>query len=180
MRSTRVVGESDSQYRNAAEVATVVGSITASSDIEESEGRQMKQCWINYTKNQQMNIRRFPHICENLSLLQYTVYMSQQWFMLYIKQKYIFPNLEYDFVPDPKFPRKRCKFPFLFRYSSVCVNLSSIKNSKKYKCVIFKKKKSLQRSLPPGICSIFLLTFYLNAAAIPVSNSSEITGFIHS
>ncbi len=77
-----------------------------------------------------------------------------------------------------KFLNKRCKFPpFLFRYSSVCVNLSSIKNPKKYKCVIFKKKKSLQRSLPPGICSIFLLTFYLNAAAIPVSNSSEITGF---
>ncbi len=29
-----------------AEVATVLGSIPASSDTVESEGRQMKQCWI--------------------------------------------------------------------------------------------------------------------------------------
>ncbi len=31
-----------------AEVATVLGSILASSDTAESEGRQMKQCWIQY------------------------------------------------------------------------------------------------------------------------------------
>jgi len=34
-----------------AKVATVLGSIPASSDSVESEGRQMKQCWINYIKN---------------------------------------------------------------------------------------------------------------------------------
>ncbi len=34
-----------------AEVATVLGSIPASSDTVESEGRQMKQCWIKYIKN---------------------------------------------------------------------------------------------------------------------------------
>ncbi len=31
-----------------AEVATVPGSIPASSDTAESEGRQMKHCWIKY------------------------------------------------------------------------------------------------------------------------------------
>ncbi len=31
-----------------AEVATVLGSIPASSDTVETEGRQMKQCWIQY------------------------------------------------------------------------------------------------------------------------------------
>jgi hypothetical protein len=33
------------------EVATVLGSIPASSDTVESEGRQIKQCWITYIKN---------------------------------------------------------------------------------------------------------------------------------
>ncbi len=33
-----------------AVVATVLGSIPASSDTVESEGRQMKQCWISYIK----------------------------------------------------------------------------------------------------------------------------------
>ncbi len=33
-----------------AEVATVLGSIPSSSDTVESEGRQMKQCWIRYFK----------------------------------------------------------------------------------------------------------------------------------
>ncbi len=41
MRSSRVVGASD--YINGI-VATVLGSITASSDTVESERRQMKQC----------------------------------------------------------------------------------------------------------------------------------------
>ncbi len=34
-----------------AEVATVLGSIPASFDTVESEGRQMKQYWIKYWKN---------------------------------------------------------------------------------------------------------------------------------
>ncbi len=33
-----------------AVVATVLDSISASSDTVESEGRQMKQCWISYIK----------------------------------------------------------------------------------------------------------------------------------
>jgi hypothetical protein len=33
-----------------AKVATVLGSFPASSDTVESEGRQMKQCWIMYIK----------------------------------------------------------------------------------------------------------------------------------
>jgi hypothetical protein len=34
-----------------AEVATALDSILTLSDTLESEGRQMKQCWINYWKN---------------------------------------------------------------------------------------------------------------------------------
>ncbi len=35
-------------------VATFLGSIPASSDIVESEGRQVKQCWITYIKIEKM------------------------------------------------------------------------------------------------------------------------------
>ncbi len=35
-----------------AVVAIVLGSIPASSDTMESEGRQMKQCWVSYIKIQ--------------------------------------------------------------------------------------------------------------------------------
>jgi hypothetical protein len=40
-------------FRNLynSRVATVLGLIPASSDKVESEGRQMKQCWIKYWKN---------------------------------------------------------------------------------------------------------------------------------
>ncbi len=47
MRFSRVARTSYSQCRM---VATVLGSIPASSDTVESEGRQMKQCWISYIK----------------------------------------------------------------------------------------------------------------------------------
>ncbi len=33
-----------------AQVATVLGSIPPSPDTVESEGRQMKQCWMKYIK----------------------------------------------------------------------------------------------------------------------------------
>ncbi len=39
-----------------AVVATVMGSITASSDTVESEGRQKNQCWISYIKKS----KKFP------------------------------------------------------------------------------------------------------------------------
>jgi hypothetical protein len=38
-----------------AEVATVLGSISASSDTVESEGRRMKQCWIQYIEKNPNN-----------------------------------------------------------------------------------------------------------------------------
>ncbi len=47
MRSSLVVRASDCQ---ATIVATVLGSIPASVGTVESEGRQMKQCWIQYEK----------------------------------------------------------------------------------------------------------------------------------
>ncbi len=47
MRSSLVVRASDCN----AEVATNLCWIPASSDIVESEGRQMKQCWITYIKD---------------------------------------------------------------------------------------------------------------------------------
>ncbi len=40
-----------------AKVATVLGAIPASSDTVESEGRQMKQCWITYIKRK---TEKFP------------------------------------------------------------------------------------------------------------------------
>ncbi len=39
-------------------VATILGSIPASSDTEEYEGRQMKQCWITQIKNKLS--KKFP------------------------------------------------------------------------------------------------------------------------
>ncbi len=45
MRSSRVVRASDCQCLSRI---AVLGSISASSDTVESEGRQMKQCWIRY------------------------------------------------------------------------------------------------------------------------------------
>ncbi len=42
------VGELLDRLTFNAEVATVLGSIPASSGTVESEGRQMKQCWIKY------------------------------------------------------------------------------------------------------------------------------------
>ncbi len=52
MRSSRAVDEMSRVERLAvnANVATVLGSIPASSDTVESEGRQMNQCWITYIK----------------------------------------------------------------------------------------------------------------------------------
>jgi hypothetical protein len=44
MRSSLVVRASDVN----TEVATVLGSDPASSDTVEFEGRQIKQCWIQY------------------------------------------------------------------------------------------------------------------------------------
>jgi len=42
-----------------AEVATVLGSIPASSDTVESEGRQIKQCWIQYIKDKKSPCKCF-------------------------------------------------------------------------------------------------------------------------
>ncbi len=53
MRSSRVVRASDD---NQCQVATVQGSIPASHDTVESEGRQIKQCWIKYRKITQIPI----------------------------------------------------------------------------------------------------------------------------
>jgi hypothetical protein len=54
MRSSRVSGWDLVEWLERlavnAKVATVLGSIPASSDTAESEGRQMKQCRRTYTK----------------------------------------------------------------------------------------------------------------------------------
>ncbi len=48
-----------------AVVATVLGSIPASSDTVESEGRQMKQCWISYIKKKKNPKNpRFKRLCQ--------------------------------------------------------------------------------------------------------------------
>ncbi len=43
-----------------AEVATVLGSISASSDTMESEGRQMKQSWIQYIEEKNQKNQKNP------------------------------------------------------------------------------------------------------------------------
>ncbi len=52
MRSRWVIRASDCQCRSR----NSLGSITASSDTAESEGRQMKQCWIKYKKNPKITL----------------------------------------------------------------------------------------------------------------------------
>ncbi len=51
MRSSRVVRVSETN----AVVATVLGSIQASSGTVKSGGRQMKQCWISYIKKEKIH-----------------------------------------------------------------------------------------------------------------------------
>ncbi len=76
MRSSRVV-------RASAKVATVVGSILASSDTVESEGWQMKQCWITFItikipKKFPFNVPAFTHGSKKLmnSLLCWNMFQS--------------------------------------------------------------------------------------------------------
>ncbi len=52
-----------------AKVATVLGSIPASSDTVESEWRQMKQCWIKYIKIKNPQKSPFKKIIHILSLV---------------------------------------------------------------------------------------------------------------
>ena len=54
-----LVRSSDSQCRT---VALVLGSIPASSDTEEFEGRQIKQCFIKHEKS---NLTAVPHEMHN-------------------------------------------------------------------------------------------------------------------
>ncbi len=68
MRSSLVIRASTAN----AEVATVLGSIRASSDTVKSEGRQMKQCWIQFIekKNKKIPLLKNSYnyscgLCEN-------------------------------------------------------------------------------------------------------------------
>ena len=59
-----------------AKVATVLGSIPASSDTVESEGQQMKQCWIPY-----LNKKKIPKsgLAHEKSLSLRTATVSHLW-----------------------------------------------------------------------------------------------------
>ncbi len=60
MRSSRMWTRSSRVVRRLtanAEVATVLGSISASSDAVPSEERQMKQCWRTYVKTQKSPLK---------------------------------------------------------------------------------------------------------------------------
>ncbi len=82
-----------------AKVAAVVGSITASSDIEESEGRQMKQCcWIKYKKICRWTFADFSW--GKFFLIQYSMFVSPMIYATYKLNRNVFLNLEYDFVRD--------------------------------------------------------------------------------
>ncbi len=58
MRSSRICGWSSRVQVRASDcqcqIATVLGSIPASSDTVKSEGRQIKQCWIQYMKKKNL------------------------------------------------------------------------------------------------------------------------------
>jgi len=77
MRSNRVVRTRPTAN---AEVATVLGSIPASSDTVKSEGWQMKQCWIEYLQRRH-KIQKIPLLKLTRTLQFYNsefpkVYMS--------------------------------------------------------------------------------------------------------
>jgi hypothetical protein len=55
----------------ASDSATVLGSIAASSDTVESEGRQMKQCWIQYKEEKNLKNPLFKNS---------TTFYLQVWF----------------------------------------------------------------------------------------------------
>jgi hypothetical protein len=50
-----------------AEVATALGSIPASTDTVESEGRQMKQCWIQYIEKKSKKSPCYLFACYSTS-----------------------------------------------------------------------------------------------------------------
>jgi hypothetical protein len=62
-------------------VATVLGSIPASSDTVESEWRQMKQCWIKYIQNQGKLDKKHSQIISTLITVVYR-YTGEYW-MIY-------------------------------------------------------------------------------------------------
>jgi hypothetical protein len=50
-KTTRIYNRMVRAFNSQSRIATVRGSITATSTTVESEGRQMKQCWIKWWKN---------------------------------------------------------------------------------------------------------------------------------
>ncbi len=61
-----------------ADVATLLSSIPASSDIGESEGRQTKKCWITYLKTKNTyRLKPMPSnsICKCESCLQFSSFL---------------------------------------------------------------------------------------------------------
>ena len=66
MKSSLVV-KAVKRFTDNAEVATVLGSNPASSYTVESEGRQVKQCWIQYIEKE---IQKFPHVKFTWDMMQ--------------------------------------------------------------------------------------------------------------
>ncbi len=60
-------------------VATVLGSIPASSKTVESEGLQMKLCWITYMKRKNQKILRFYCICTVFNLVHSQILHCFRW-----------------------------------------------------------------------------------------------------
>ncbi len=70
-----------------APVATVQGSIPASVDTVDSEGRQMKQCWIQYEKKIKKSLQKiFEKKEKELRVLSpnFHIHVSDEWWAIYI------------------------------------------------------------------------------------------------
>ncbi len=75
-----------------AVVATVLGSIPASSDTMESEGRQMKRCWISYIKRKNSKKSPFKKSFFHESVSQRPQSISLELFQIFQKCTEIFTN----------------------------------------------------------------------------------------
>jgi hypothetical protein len=87
MRSRRVVDEIQTScyllesLANNAEVATVLGSIPASSDTVESEGRKTKQCLITFIKKKKKYPPLYLKVTKIFLTICYVGFVTSCWNM---------------------------------------------------------------------------------------------------
>ncbi len=89
-------------------VATVLGSIPESSETLESEGRQMKQCWIKYFKiPQKTSLARLNPLCSNSRVL-----LPSLWWQLQAAP----PRPPSSSNPSPRYPTQNPVWTFRLKW----------------------------------------------------------------